>query len=387
MHSFLDTIHHDGSARYVSDPCPALGARVELRLRLAADAPVSEVLLRTTPDGESAFAYLQPGAVDGPTQWWTVEVAASMPVVNYRFLLVTTDGVWWYNAAGLHAHNPSDYADFRLLAGYEAPRWVADTVFYQIFPDRFADGDPNTNVQTGEWTYRGQPVVARPWGARPGSAGNDSLEFYGGDLPGITARLDYLQALGVNALYLNPIFTAPSVHRYDVTDYTTVDAHLGGNAALAELRAALTARGMRLMLDIVPNHCGVGHPWFVAAQADANSPTAEFFSFTRHPDEYAAWLGVRSLPKLDYRSQRLRNVMYRAADSVFRQWLRPPYSIDGWRVDVANMLGRQGELQIGPEVVRELRRAVKEELPDAYLLGENFSTPRRTSRATSGTPT
>ena len=206
------------------------------------------------------------------------------------------------------------------------------------------------------------------------------IEFYGGDLPGITGKLDYLAGtssssgpgLGVNALYLNPVFTAYSNHRYDVADYDNVDPHLGGNAALAELRRGLTDRGMRYMLDIVPNHCGFMHPWFRAAQADPAAATAEFFTFRHHPDDYECWLGVRSLPKLNYRSPRLREAIYAGPDAVFRRWLRPPYAADGWRVDVANMLGRHGVDQLGAEVARGIRQAVKAENPDAYLLGENF---------------
>ncbi len=110
--------------------------------------------------------------------------------------------------------------------------------------------------------------------------------------------------MGVNALYLNPVFTAPSNHKYDVTDYEHVDPHFGGDAALAGLRQALDARGMRYLLDIVPNHCGYWHPWFEAARADAAAAEAEFFTFTRHPDAYASWLGVWTLPKLNYASAR-----------------------------------------------------------------------------------
>jgi hypothetical protein len=183
------------------------------------------------------------------------------------------------------------------------------------------------------------------------------VEFYGGDLAGIEQRLDYLHDLGVNALYLNPIFTAYSNHRYDVVDYFNVDPHLGGNEALASLRRATKERGMRVILDIVPNHCGADHPWFREAQKDLNADSAGFFTFSRHPDEYLCWLGVRSLPKLNYANTQLRARMYSGDPSVFRQWLRPPYSIDGWRIDVANMLGRQGADQLGREVAEGIRWA------------------------------
>jgi alpha-glucosidase len=290
---------------------------------------------------------------------------------GYRFLLASDAGNLWYNAAGVVGHYPTDANDFKLLAEARAPAWVRDAVFYQIFPDRFADGDPSNNVRDGEYRYGSKSVVARAWGALPDKATGGS-EFFGGDLQGITRRLDYLMDLGVNSLYLNPIFVAPSNHKYDVADYERVDPHLGGDAALVALREALDARGMRLMLDIVPNHCGVTHPWFIAAQADPKAPTAEFFTFTKHPDEYATWLGVRTLPRLDYRSERLRAVMYAGQDAVLRKWLCPPFRIDGWRIDVANMLGRQGPHNLGHKLGRGIRRAVKAERPDAYLIGEHF---------------
>jgi alpha-glucosidase len=198
------------------------------------------------------------------------------------------------------------------------------------------------------------------------------VEFYGGDLAGIEARLDHLEELGANALYINPVFSAYSNHRYDVVDYENVDPHLGGNPALLSLRQATRARNMRLILDIVPNHCGILHPWFQAAQADPTTPQAGYFTFHRHPDQYESWLGVRTLPKLNYRSKGLRGVMYENPDSILRRWLQPPYSMDGWRLDVANMLARQGADQLGPEVGRGMRAAIKAENPAAYILGENF---------------
>jgi alpha-glucosidase len=368
---YLRSIHHDGSARYVSNSYPRLGETVTLRLRTAPDAPIRQILLRTLPDGEQAFAALTPQPPDAAHRWWTVPLVVSMPTMAYRFVLLTDDGLWTYNGTGLHEYTPTDYHDFRLLADYDPPRWVERSVFYQIFPDRFADGDPANNVKTGEWVYRDCPVQARGWDEPPGQ-GNPSLEFYGGDLQGIGERLPYLEELGVNALYLNPIFTAPSVHRYDVSDYTTVDPHLGGNAALADLRRATRERDMRIMLDIVPNHCGVEHPWFQEAHANRESAWSDHFIFHEHPHDYASWLNVKTLPKLDYRSAALRDAMYAAPDSVFRHWLRPPYSIDGWRVDVANMLGQHGATQIGDEVARGIRSAVKAENPDAYLISENF---------------
>jgi len=371
MEDWLRSIHHDGSPLYVQTTGGGIGDAASIRLRAAADAPLEAVFLRSCPDGEQSIVPMRAGPVEGACRWWQLELPLRMLRTGYRFLLRTAAGTRWYNAAGVQAHYPTDANDFKLLAGYQAPAWVRDAVFYQIFPDRFADGDPTNNVVDGAYLYRGRPVVARPWGATPRRE-YAAIEFFGGDLQGITQRLDYLADLGVNALYLNPIFEAPSNHKYDVADYEHVDPHLGGDAGLAALRRALDERAMHLVLDIVPNHCGATHPWFTTAQADAGAPSAEFFTFRRHPDEYECWLGVPTLPKLDYRSERLRELMYAGEDAVMRRWLRPPFRIDGWRIDVANMLGRQGPSDLGHKLGRGIRRAVKAENPAAYLLGEHF---------------
>ncbi|MCR4405107.1 MAG: alpha-amylase family glycosyl hydrolase [Candidatus Acetothermia bacterium] len=371
------SIHHDGSGRYVQSNSGEgglrLGDKVKIRLRAMSDVPIERIFLRACPDGEQEFIEMQPEQEGPACRWWEVTLRLTMPIVNYRFLIFAEDGAWWYNGSGLHRHTPTDAEDFRLLADYAAPSWVWRSVFYQIFPDRFANGDPSNDVLDGEFTYLGVPARKRRWGEPPTPSGPEAMvEFYGGDLIGIEQHLDYLTDLGVNALYLNPIFTAPSNHRYDVIDYTNVDPHLGGDAALISLRRATAEWGLRLILDIVPNHCGVNHPWFQAALADPHAPTAEHFIFYHHPDDYACWLGVRSLPKLNYRSMALREIMYSGPDAIFRRWLRSPYSIDGWRIDVTNMLARHGVDQLGLEVGRGIRKAVKEENPAAYLVGENF---------------
>ncbi len=375
--AYTSSIHHDGSARYVRSAQDDLhiGDEVTIRLRAATDAPIEQLLLRTCPDGEQFFTEMTPASShpNPVCRWWEATLHLNMPVTGYRFLLFTRDdGVWWYNGTGLHRHVPTDADDFHLLADYDAPTWVRDSVFYQIFPDRFADGDQSSNVRDNEFEYRGQKSKARRWDEPQSPWPQTMTEFYGGDLLGVEQHLDYLNDLGVNAIYFNPVFTAFSNHRYDVVDYENVDPHLGGNAALESLRRTLTAHDMRFILDIVPNHCGVMHPWFQAALADADAPSAEYFAFHHHPDDYESWLGVKSLPKLNYRSQSLREAIYSSPNSVFRRWLKKPYAIDGWRVDVANMLARHGKDQLEAEVWTGIRQAVKAENPQAYLLGENF---------------
>lgn len=368
------TVHHDGSPCYVTpQDIYTFGSTITLKLRTGLNTPIERVFVRTNPDGEQHMIPMRPGSDDSVARWWEADISLKMVRNNYRFYILTTEGGWWLTATGMVRYTPPDTTDFKILVHYQAPTWVHDSVFYQIFPDRFADGDPNNNVYDNEYTCYGKPVIARPWGTLPLPLNESGgVEFFGGDLWGIIQHLDYLEDLGVTAIYLNPIFTAPSNHKYDTVDYKQVDIHFGGDEALIALRKALDERGMRLLLDLVPNHCSAIHPWFLAAQADPHSPTAEFFTFYERPDKYESWLDVRSLPKLNYRSHRLREEMYAGDDAIARYWLRPPFRIDGWRVDVANMLARQGESQLEHKVGRGLRRAIKSESPDAYLIGENF---------------
>lgn len=371
--SWLDAVHHDGSAMYVSNPLPRFGERVTLSLRLAADAPVKAVYIRTMPDGEQHHTMMTLYQMDAVTQVWQGTLEMTMPLVNYRFHIMAEDGLYYYNGLGARRYPMPDLYDFKLLADFQAPSWIDDAVFYQIFPDRFANGDPSNDVRDGEWEYKGNPVRHRPWGERPlhWSEGR-SLDFFGGDLAGVAQKLDYLAELGVNAIYLNPIFASRSNHRYNIDDFYTVDKHLGGNDALVSLRQAMDQRDMRLVLDVTPNHSADTHTWFTEAQQDQNAPSASFYTFPDWPTDYVSWLGVSTLPKLNYASQDLRKKMYRDEDSVLRHWLKPPYRIDGWRLDVYNMTARQGAFQANNEVGREMRQAVKAENPDCYFFGEHF---------------
>lgn len=214
--SYQNSIHHSGSSRYVLPNIPHLGDEVEVRLRTSLDAPIQQVLIRTCPDGEQLFTPMCP---ENPSQaevcrWWSTSMRISMPLTTYRFLIISDEATYWYNGSGLHVFNPTDAEDFRILADYQAPGWIRNSVFYQIFPDRFADGDPSNNVQDGEYEYAGFLARARRWGEPPTTGSRAAMvEFYGGDLPGITSHLDYIADLGANALYLNPIFTAFSNHR------------------------------------------------------------------------------------------------------------------------------------------------------------------------------
>ena len=370
---WVQSVHHDGSPYYVEFDPTRTPHQIRLRVRTANNAPITQLFVRTIPDGEQHHLPMQKVLDDGLSTWWEAQMRLHMLHTNYRFLLTTAEGNWWLTANGMVQHTPTDATDFKFLSRYHAPSWVQDAVFYQIFHDRFADGDSHNNVQEGEYSCYGYPVIPQNWGELPaqrGAAGN--AVFFGGDLQGIVQHLDYLTELGVSALYLTPIFTSPSNHKYDVASYREVDPHFGGADALIALREALDEHDMKLMLDIVPNHCSALHSWFLAAQQDPKAETKEYFTFGATPDKYESWLGVRSLPKLNYRSERLREEMYAGEDAIMRHWLRPPYRIDGWRIDVANMLARQGESQLEHKIGRGIRRAVKSEAPAMYLIGEHF---------------
>lgn len=366
--NWLTTIYHSGAFPYVSDLFPKLGDTVTIRVRVAPDAPIKRLFLRTFPDGEQHFAPMQ--RVE--SGFYEAALKIAEPVVHYRFVVESAEGLFWLTAKGAQLHEPLDTFDFRIIANYTTPSWLHETVFYQIFPDRFANGDPANDIQPADFEYRGARPKTFAWEQPPDPETIFPLVFYGGDLVGVRQRLNHIENLGINAIYFNPLFTSKSNHKYDGSDYDHVDPSLGGDVALVSLREELTKRDMRYMLDIVPNHCGYAHPWFQAAQASLDAPEAEFFTFGNHPDDYATWLGVWSLPKLNYNSAELRRRMYGNADGILRKWLTGGFSADGWRVDVANMLGRQGETQIGDEISQEIRAAVKETNPDAYLLGENF---------------
>ncbi len=222
------------------------------------------------------------------------------------------------------------------------PGWVPDAVFYQIFPDRFGRG-------AGAW---------------PDEGAGATRQMCGGDLDGIRSSLPYIEELGANALYLTPIFTASSYHRYDTEDYFSVAPELGGNAALARLVDAARSRGMRIVLDGVFNHASHRHPHF--ADVVRRGRASQYWDWFRvhgtavveRPEpNYDCWAGVPSMPEWNHANPEARAYLL----SVVRHWIRE-CGIDGWRLDTTEYLP--------PDFVREIDRAAKAESPDTYILGE-----------------
>lgn len=383
MEKWLESVYSDGTAAFVSDPFPKMGETVTVRLRLLADAPVSAVFLRSLHNGCQEFARMKRAEIAHGLATFEAKLKLTEERIRYHFVLTDGEGVYYYTQRGITTFIPDGTYDFSLLTDYVQPAWVKDAVFYQIFPERFCNGDPSNDVLDGEYIVDGHPTIRMPsWEAEPlDYAHGRCLDFYGGDLRGIEEKLPYLQELGVTALYLNPIFAGPSVHKYDCVDFFHVDPHFGGDEALASLTKAAHERGMRVILDISINHTGAAHRWFnrdgtffpksVGAYNNPDSAERSFYFFDKKGRPYY-WAGVESLPTLNYTSEALRDIIYRARDSVLRKWLRPPYSIDGWRFDVADTFARRDDVQLAHELWPEIRAAIREEAPQAYILAEDW---------------
>ncbi|WP_098456291.1 glycoside hydrolase family 13 protein [Sanguibacter antarcticus] len=361
----LGAPHHDGSALYVSTPTPHLGESVTVRVRVPVGLDEHGVHLRVVRDAEPRLSAARLVATTAQDRWYEAQVLVHNPVTSYRFLIDVPGGYRWLNGRGLFDREVSDAADFRLTVFEPAPAWMSRSLVYQIFPDRFARGI--TDKVLPDWAQ------AADWSDEPLASGHGvSTQLYGGDLPGVHAHLDHLVELGVGTVYLTPVFPARSNHRYDATSFDAVDPLLGGDAALADLSRAVHERGMRVLGDITTNHTGVGHDWFTAARADRSSEERAFYYWTHDEPGYVGWLEHSSLPKLDYSAPALVRRMISGPASVIGRWLAPPFALDGWRVDVANMTGRYADQDLTHEIARTVRATMAEINPDAVLVAEHF---------------
>ena len=353
--SLLTEPHHDGSDEYVLERPDELGGEAVVRVR-APRGSADDVILRYVRDGEPRWVRAQVDRETETETWWKASFPVSNPSTAYRWVLIGPQGGWtWLNGDGRRAHETPDGDDFVLALG-DGPAWHRSSVVYEIFPDRFATS--GLDVEPPDW------AVPRAWQELPTGRGpNTPREWFGGDLRGIEQRLDYIDQLGVNALYLTPIFPAGSTHRYDATSFDRVDPLLGGDEALRSLLAAAHGRGLRVLGDLTTNHTGNGHEWFVDALSDPSAPERELYYFDPSlPAGYESWLGIPSLPKLDWRSVELRRRMV----GVTRRWLEA--GLDGWRIDVANMTGRYRGIELTREVAQLIRGALTD---DALLVAEH----------------
>lgn len=228
----------------------------------------------------------------------------------------------------------------------QRPSWYRDAVVYQIFPDSFANGNDDGHVNGNKKNiliyghHDDKPMYVKD--------DNNNIQrwtFYGGNLKGITQKINYLKQLGVNTIYLNPIFQADSVHRYDTNDFMKIDDMLGTEDDFRELVNKLHANGMHLILDGVFNHVGQNSRYFnrngqyganVGAYRNRESPYYSWFSFIKYPDKYKSWWGVVDLPTVDHHNQHYQQFIYGRRNSVLSKW--NDIGVDGWRLDVADEL-------------------------------------------------
>lgn len=353
--------------------------------------------------------------------YYSARITMGSKVSRYHFEIIYGSLTCYYNTQGVRMEY-EERMDFEIYPGYETPDWVKGAVMYQIYIDRFYNGDKSNDVETGEYFYIGDvSTKVDNWEKTPAVMG--VREFYGGDLQGILDKLDYLQDLGVEVLYLNPAFVSPSNHKYDCQDYDYIDPHYGkivedcdgllnpgdrenahaykyirrvtdkrnleaSNELFAKLVEEVHKRGMRVILDGVFNHCGSFNKWMdreriyenqegypKGAYVSADSPYRDFFDFkdtNRWPynPTYDGWWTHDTLPKLNYEAS---TTLYDYILKVGKKWVSPPYNVDGWRLDVAADLGHSNEFN--HQFWKDFRRAVKEANPEAIILAEHYGNP------------
>ena len=356
---------------------------------------------------------------DGTFDYYSIKLTCTDDPVSYYFVLYDDDDKVCYNKIGWAENNQSEY-NFSFIPGFKVPDWAKGAVVYQIFVDRFCNGNPSNDVENNEYYYTGSHSrKITYWGKYPDKL--DVSNFYGGDLQGVLKKLDYLQDLGVEAIYFNPIFVSPSNHKYDTQDYDHIDPHLAvitedephamadwekhngfarryikrvtsqknlekSNAFFAELVKEVHRRGMKIIIDGVFNHCGSFNKWMDregiyldkegyedGAYQSVLSPYRSYFRFN-HPNEnysdYEGWWGFETLPKLNYEDspELVENIM-----KIGEKWVSPPYNVDGWRLDVAADLGHSP--QMNHWFWEKFRKRVRKANPEAFIFAEHYGDP------------
>ena len=292
---------------------------------------------------------------DALFDYWQVEVKPPYKRLRYGFYLQGSTETVVFTEKGFFPEPPQDpsyyfcFPYLHLSEVFRAPDWVRDTVWYQIFPERFANGDPALN-----------PADTKPWGSEEPSA----LNFFGGDFLGIINKLDYLENLGITGIYLTPIFKAYSNHKYDTIDYFEIDPQFGNKETFKMLIEKCHEKGIRVMLDAVFNHSGFHFPPFQDVLKNGEqSSYKDWFHTNQFPlqggerPNYATFSFVETMPKLNTQNEEVKKYLL----EVGRYWVRE-FNIDGWRLDVAN--------EIDHSFWREFRTAVKAIKPNLYILGE-----------------
>lgn len=397
---------------------PDTGDRTVLRFRTARDGAD---MVYYVEEEKGLQARMIKVSSDGVFDYYEYVVVIGEKPRLYYFKIKKGEEICYYNRLGVVTEQPEKHM-FRITPGFHTPDWAKGAVMYQIFVDRFCRGSSDNDVCSREYVYIGHPVVrVEDWDQLPSAM--DVRCFYGGDLQGVWDKLDYLQHLGVEVIYFNPLFVSPSNHKYDTQDYDHIDPHFGvivkdGGELVAEeasdnehatryqIRVAspenleasdeffarfmeeIHRRGMKVIIDGVFNHCGSFNKWLdreliyarqgkyePGAYESEESPYRSFFKFYQedqwpYNSSYDGWWGHDTLPKLNYDSDEL----YEYILQIARKWVSPPYSVDGWRLDVAADLGNTS--QTNHRFWHDFRKQVKEANPEAIILAEHYGDPR-----------
>ena len=357
--------HHDGSDLYVSNSAPKIGDKVTLKVRVPNDYLFEKAMLRIYHDGEPRIFEMKLTKKGSVESWYQATVEILNLQSSYRFAFIGHGKYEYLNARGLFDHDVHSNNDFQIVAIPANPAWINSSVFYQIFPDRFARSG-KVNI-TPDWAY------PREWNLLPRGRGKyTGQELYGGDLYGVQEHLDHITELGANGIYFTPIFPSRSNHRYDATSFDHVDPILGGDKAFQSLIKVSKKKGVRILGDLTSNHCGAGHDWLAKAKKDKKSKERSYFFWDKSIKwGYVGWYGLESLPKLNYASKALRKAVYEGKNSIVKKWISPKFGMAGWRIDVGNMTGVQGAENHHVEVMRGIRNAMQEVNPDTWLVAEN----------------
>lgn len=407
----------DTTGNYVIPPEPGCYEKVTIRFRTAKNN-VDQVFLVVKGQRLSMTRVETKDEFD----YYAYELQLDDEKVSYYFEIVNGSLSGFFDVRG-PVGEPAEYYNFVIIPGFKTPDWAKGAVMYQIYVDRFCNGDPTNDVQTDEYCYINEPVHrVEDWYRYP--AAMDVREFYGGDLQGVLEKMDYLQNLGVEVIYFNPLFVSPSNHKYDIQDYDYIDPHFGkivreegellppgqkenrfagkyitrvtdkenleaSNALFARVVEEAHKRGMKVILDGVFNHCGSFNKWMdreriyenaegyeKGAYVSADSPYRNYFDFkdcNRWPynETYDGWWGHNTLPKLNYENSR---ELFEYVLHIGKKWVSPPYNADGWRLDVAADLGHSPEFN--HYFWQEFRKAVKEANPNAIILAEHYGNTR-----------
>ncbi len=340
--------------------------------------------------------------------------------IRYHFEVHIQGATKFYDQRGV-VFDIQDYYSFKLVPGFKTPDWAKGAVMYQIYIDRFLNGDISNDVLTNEYYYVGGYVEqVKDWNKIPALMG--VREFYGGDLQGVLDKLDYLQELGVEVIYFNPLFVSPSNHKYDSADYDHIDPHIGKivsdegellavgnmenrfatkymnritntvnleatNTFFVQVVEEIHKRGMKVILDGVFNHCGSFNHWLdreriyegkegfeKGAYIQSDSPYHDYFGFTKdawpYNTSYEGWWGHDTLPKLNFEGS---DTLYQDILRIAQKWVSAPYNVDGWRLDVAADLGHSP--QMNHRFWKDFRAVVKRANPEAIIIAEHYGDP------------